>query len=80
MVDRVHRELTNKDIRKMADTYHAWRGDKDCETTYKDVAGFCKSATLNDIRHHDYVLTPGATSEPPKSKTTESRSRTRSPA
>ena len=34
MVDRVHRELTDEDIRKIADTYHAWRGDKDCEKEY----------------------------------------------
>ena len=31
-MDRVHRELTNKDIANIADTYHAWRGDKDAST------------------------------------------------
>ena len=59
MIDRVHRELTDDDIRKIADSYHAWRGDKDCEAKYEDVPGFCKSATLDDIRHHGHILTPG---------------------
>ncbi|MFZ5885612.1 MAG: type I restriction-modification system subunit M [Chloroflexota bacterium] len=56
MVDRTHRELTDDDIGKIADTYHAWRkGDP----AYQDVLGFCKSATLEEIRKHGYVLTPG---------------------
>ena len=59
MIDRVHRELTEEDIRKIADTYHAWRGDKDCEAKYEDVPGFCKSATLDEIRQHGHILTPG---------------------
>jgi len=59
MRDRVHRELTDEDIRKIADTYHAWRGDKDCKAKYEDVPGFCKAATLDDIRKHNYILTPG---------------------
>jgi type I restriction enzyme M protein len=58
MVDRTHRELTDEDIGKIADTYHAWRGDKDAGE-YRDIPGFCKSATLEDIRQHGHVLTPG---------------------
>lgn len=58
MIDRVHRELTEEDIRKIADTYHAWRGE-DGAGEYADVPGFCKSATLEDICKHGYVLTPG---------------------
>jgi len=56
MVDRTHRELTDEEIRKIADTYHAWRGEAG---KYEDIPGFCKSATIEDIRRHDYVLTPG---------------------
>ena len=58
MVDRVHRELTDRDIAKIAGTYHAWRGDKGA-SEYADIPGFCKAADLDDIRKHGYVLTPG---------------------
>ena len=58
MVTRVHRELTDEDIDRIAGTYHAWRGDPGAGK-YEDVPGFCKSATLDDIRKHGYVLTPG---------------------
>jgi type I restriction enzyme M protein len=66
MVDRVHRELTDADIAKIAGTYHTWHGDKPAPDydpgdagEYADVSGFCKSVTLDDIRKHDHVLTPG---------------------
>jgi type I restriction enzyme M protein len=58
MVDRTHRELTDEDIARIADTYHAWRGEKDAGQ-YSDVPGFCKSAGLDEIRKHGHVLTPG---------------------
>ena len=58
MVDRTHRELTDGDIAKIADTYHAWRGEKEAGE-YADVPGFCKSATIGEIRKHGHVLTPG---------------------
>ena len=58
MVDRTRRELTDDEIKKIADTYHAWRGEPDAGA-YADIPGFCKSATLDDIRRHGYVLTPG---------------------
>ena len=58
LIDRVHRDLTSDDIAKIAGTYHAWRGDKDAGK-YQDVAGFCMSAKLDDIRAHDHALTPG---------------------
>jgi type I restriction enzyme M protein len=56
--DRVHRELTEDDIAKVAGTYHAWRGDKEAGE-YADVPGFCKATILDDIRKHGHVLTPG---------------------
>lgn len=58
LIDRVHRDLTDEDIARIADTYHAWRGDKGAGD-YQDLPGFCKSATLDDLRAHGYVLTPG---------------------
>jgi len=58
MVDRTHRELTDEDIARIAGTYHAWRGENNAGE-YKDVPGFCKSATLEEIHKHGYVLTPG---------------------
>ena len=58
MVDRTHRELTDEDIARIADTYHAWRGEED-SGEYSDVPGFCKSASLEEVRKHGHVLTPG---------------------
>ena len=58
MVDRTHRELTGDDIARIADTYHAWRGE-DGPGEYADVPGFCKSASLEEVRKHGHVLTPG---------------------
>jgi len=58
MIDRTHRELSDEDIKKIAGTYHAWRGEKDAGK-YKDIPGFCKSAKVEEIASHGYVLTPG---------------------
>jgi Type I restriction-modification system methyltransferase subunit len=62
MVDRTERILTDEDIARIADTYHAWRGTASARAKnlkYEDVPGFCYSATLEEIRQHDHVLTPG---------------------
>jgi type I restriction enzyme M protein len=63
MTDRVHRELTDDDIRNIAETYHAWRGDRivglGSTLPYTDLPGFCKAATRDDVRGYGHVLTPG---------------------
>ncbi len=58
MIDRTHRELTDDDIARIADTYHSWRGEENAGE-YADVPGFCKSASLKEMRKHGHVLTPG---------------------
>jgi type I restriction enzyme M protein len=58
MVDRTHRELTDDDIARIASTYHSWRGEAGAGE-YEDIPGFCKSATLDEVRKHGHVLTPG---------------------
>lgn len=57
LVDRTHRDLSDEDMAKIVGAYHAWRGEDAGD--YHDVPGFCKAATLDAIRSHDYVLTPG---------------------
>jgi len=66
MVDRTHRELRDAHISRIAGMYHLWRGEKtvrpehvEGRTVYEDIPGFCKSATLDEIRKHGHVLTPG---------------------
>lgn len=55
MIDRKNRVFANEDVTQVADTYHNWLK----ETNYEDVKGFCKSATIEDIQKHKFVLTPG---------------------
>ncbi len=55
MKDRVLRDFSTDDIRKIAGTFHAWKQGEG----YADEAGYCKAAKLDDIKKHDYVLTPG---------------------
>ncbi|MCX6347763.1 MAG: class I SAM-dependent DNA methyltransferase [Actinobacteria bacterium] len=55
MVTRKHRELSDEEIKQIYDTYHNWRDQKG----YEDIQGFCKSASIDEVREHEYILTPG---------------------
>jgi type I restriction enzyme M protein len=61
LIDRTHREFSDEEITRVAKTYHAWRavGAGHDLPKYKDIPGFCKSATTEEIRAHGHVLTPG---------------------
>ncbi len=49
------RELSDEDIKKIANTYISWQN----EENYEDIQGFCKVASIDEIREHDFILTPG---------------------
>lgn len=70
MISRTQKELTAEDIATIADTFHAWRSSESelkrriaakeiSVEQYQDQAGFCKVASLDDIKANDFVLTPG---------------------
>lgn len=55
METRIHRELKAEEIKMISDTYHAWQKGQG----YEDVLAFCKSATLDEVKKAEYILTPG---------------------
>jgi len=55
LINRRTKELSHEDIEEIAQTYHDWKN----ETNYEDIKGFCKSASLEEVRELGYVLTPG---------------------
>ncbi|MGV8147119.1 MAG: type I restriction-modification system subunit M [Alkaliphilus sp.] len=65
MVTRKLRELTEDDIKKIAETVEKWQlpassGEFTCaEGRHEDIKGFCKSASIDEIKKNDYILTPG---------------------
>ncbi|WP_349370532.1 class I SAM-dependent DNA methyltransferase [Salinarimonas sp.] len=55
MVDRTRKAFSDEDVAKIAETYHRWREGRD----YADLPGFCKAASLEEVRAQAHVLTPG---------------------
>lgn len=56
LINRRTRELSENDIKQIADTYHNWRNP---DGDYEDIKGFCCSASIERVKELDYVLTPG---------------------
>ncbi len=55
MKDRTHRDLSDEDMELISGTYHNWRKSE----WYEDIKGYCKSANMDELAKHKYVLTPG---------------------
>lgn len=56
LINRRNKELTDKDLKQIADTYHNWRNPKG---KYQDIDGFCKSASIEEVKKNNYILMPG---------------------
>lgn len=56
LINRKNRDLSDDDINLITSTYHNWRNS---DGNYEDVAGFCKVATIEEVKNLNYVLTPG---------------------
>lgn len=56
MINRRNKEFSDEDIARIAGTYHAWRGEGG---EYENQSGFCKAATIDEVRANNYVLMPG---------------------
>ncbi|MFZ2526519.1 MAG: class I SAM-dependent DNA methyltransferase [Rhodococcus sp. (in: high G+C Gram-positive bacteria)] len=59
MVDRVERTFSDEDIERIANTFRTWRGRESAVGAYEDVSGFCKSATIDEIKAAGWAVTPG---------------------
>jgi type I restriction enzyme M protein len=57
MISRVQAELTDEIIERIASTVASWRGEN--ESDYQDIAGYCRTVSLDEISQHGHVLTPG---------------------
>jgi type I restriction enzyme M protein len=63
MINRKNKKLTDgtddngtNDLKQIIDIYHNWRNEN---ANYEDIAGFCKAATVDEVRQNNYVLMPG---------------------
>jgi len=56
MVNRRNKEFTNDDIKQISLTYHNWRN---INGKYEDIAGFCKSTSIEDVKNNSWILLPG---------------------
>ena len=65
MVSRRLRVFEDGDVQKIAHVYHTWRNNPAVHVpgldagVHEDVAGFCKTATLEEVKANNYVLSPG---------------------
>jgi len=59
LLSRTLRELEEDEIEKIANTFAAWIGEDGCDMDYEDEIGYCKSVSIDEIRDHNYVMTPG---------------------
>lgn len=58
MVDRVHRQLSEAEVERISTAYRRWKGSDRTEP-YRDIAGFCRSVMIQELRSHRYALVPG---------------------
>ena len=56
---RKQKQLSDEETHKIANAYHNWCGTQWCDGDYGDMPGFCQSASLEDIKKHEFALTPG---------------------
>ncbi len=56
LINRRTREFSDKDIAKIANTYHERRRE---DGNYRDEPGFCASVSIEKVKGLDYVLSPG---------------------
>jgi type I restriction enzyme M protein len=57
-ISRKQNTFTDEQIKEIANTVRKWRGQKEYDE-YKDIPGFCKSVTIEEVRKNGYFLNPG---------------------